>query len=135
MHQSLGRYHLKCLPQAKFNFDLSTQMICGKVLYNIKCLLRFCESARENKKLALTQIPAQLRLEIILNNIYILAQLFLRMFQKELFTHSWICNLAISANRLSKHPQIYSKWKQVFFFYFSDKPHFSFLIKKQALLR
>ena len=40
-------------------------MICGKVLYNIKCLLRFCESARENKKLALTQIPAQLRLEIL----------------------------------------------------------------------
>ena len=40
-------------------------MICGKVLYNIKCLLRFCESARENKKLALTQIPAQLRVEIL----------------------------------------------------------------------
>lgn len=53
------------MPQAKFIFDLSTQMICGKVLFNIKCLLRFCESARENKKLALTQLPAQLRLEIL----------------------------------------------------------------------
>lgn len=40
-------------------------MICGKVLFNIKCLLRFCESARENKKLVLTQLPAQLRLEIL----------------------------------------------------------------------
>lgn len=110
-------------------------MICGKVLYNIKCLLRFCESARENKKLALTQIPAQLRLEILFKQHLYLAQLFLRMFQKELFTHSLICNLAISANRSSKHPQIYSKWKQVFFFYFSDEPPLSFLIKKQALLR